>query len=227
VAGLGERYSYIAWTLPDPTMGIMLFAGRNNDQPFKTSTIGCTDCPPTFTLKHDAYRACAINLGHSLVVTGGGGGGGEIPIQSSVDSYTVSGDHTALPDMKHARNRHACGSYTATDGGKVLLVTGGRGGYPDGFGAIDKTEILHTNSDTWKYAARLPRRMENVQIATLENTILLAGGWWYEDGDQTTDEVLEYQPSTDEWLEAGKMYVPRIGHAIVAVPDITAFCGGQ
>ncbi len=59
---------------------------------------------------------------------------------------------------------------------QVLLVTGGA---DDDFNDLDTTEILRPGSD-WQEisSARLPRPLNGVSVATVDNRVLLFGEWY-------------------------------------------------
>ena len=60
--------------------------------------------------------ACGIDLGDTYVMTGGGNS------LQRVAQYSLSGEVTYLPYLKHGRWGHACTSFIDDDGVTVSLV---------------------------------------------------------------------------------------------------------
>ena len=68
-------------------------------------------------------RACTIELGDTVVMTGGMVGNGTEAVYipgSRVQVYNIDGDGERLPDINTARLSHACGHYIKDD--KVVIL---------------------------------------------------------------------------------------------------------
>ena len=119
-------------------------------------------------------------------------------------------------------------------------MTGGSTGSED----LDTTETFATDEDTWATAgARLPRPMEGLRAATIDDRVLIfgnytlfithtryhrniifAGGRDY-DGNYY-DDILEYNPDEDSMVVVGQMTQARGYHAVsvVQAQDFSVWC---
>ena len=119
---------------------------------------------------------------------------------------------------------------------QVLLVAGG---YGSNF--IATTEILRTINGRWTKAGNLPKALQRLKGATLDNTVFLTGKCRSlytmnvqhvqcellllcaltipggDDSDDAYSAILRYDPSNDVWTTAGQMREKRKHHAVAVV----------
>ena len=67
-------------------------------------------------LQYCYRRACSINLGQSVVITGGWYNGGV----KTVTQYSENGDANELPELITERGGHGCSSYTDSNNNMVM-----------------------------------------------------------------------------------------------------------
>jgi len=184
--------------------GVLLIGGYNDYSVNLVKKDGTVD--HVWDLKRYIDHGCGINDGNTLVVTGGGirdyiGAGGftyyESTATKTVDRYNAQGHVEDLPGLLTDRRTHGCGLYHK-DGKKILLVAGGLNANNE---KLSSTEIFKVGESTeWTYAAPLPRAMDGMSYASLNNMIYFiedkSSGYWTKksmvvefDGDDWTDKL--------------------------------------
>ena len=115
------------------------------------------------------------------------------------------------------------------------MVTGGYHG-----GRLASTEILLEGASQWVYSGALPSAAEQLKGATIANKLIIAGinrgnavnvriyhillqliG-----GYRSMDDILEWDPTAEEWKHIGNLNQGRRYHAmdIVDIVDVIEFC---
>ena len=109
---------------------------------------------------------------------------------------------------------------------------------------LTSTELLVTGESQWTTARSLPSRRYGHTAVTLGNRLIIAGEimigvrntvnitWLHLLGGYTgsspyyLDEMLEWDPSTGNWKEFGKLSHKRDGHAmsVVDLNDVEQYC---
>ena len=127
-------------------------------------------------------RACDINLGSSVILTGGSHTGGS----HTVSQYNETGWEKDLPTLQTGRYGHSCAYYINAVGSKVcnininyyllntfqtMLVTGGY----DGSALLSSTELLVETAPAWVFTGELPSPREGLSGANIDNKILMTG----------------------------------------------------
>jgi len=190
---------------------------------------------PGFPLKHLASGSCLINEGETFVLFGGypGGYSGKYDndnwpktSRGNVDRYSIDGHLESLPNLGlwligHA---HGCGSYTDSEGRKVLMVSGNgiseRGPEIDG---SPKTNVmlLLPGADAWVYGQSIIGSgygMAKSMVSLPNGEILLAGV-----GRQAySDKVARFSNGT--WKEVGSLQTARRSDAVV-LANLQELCG--
>ncbi len=107
-----------------------------------------------------------------------------------------------MADMKKAREDHACGSYQ-TDTDSIVVVAGG-----------DFDSTVWASVENWKLSTGqwteinpLPAPRNYVRMVTFNNRLVLLG---------YVDQVLEYDPSSDQWNPVGT--ATTVGYGFLAIP---------
>jgi len=168
----------------------------------------------SFYLKYPTSYACSIPLGDEVVITGGYVSG------TTVSLYNKDGWVRDMPSLNAGRIGHGCTTYSTGGEQKVLLVTGGYGD-----NRLDSTEVLRPGSN-WQEitSARLPRPLNEVRVITVNNRVLLFGGW-AGDNYKGRRDILEYRDG-DNWRKVGSMKNGRGYHALSRVNynDFSDYC---
>ena len=115
---------------------------------------------------------------------------------------------------------------------QILLVTGGK----IGSSLLDSTEIFSNN--VWRtLTAKLPVPMDNMEVATINNRLLLFGNSFLcclnvkciSSGGLSTEklkDILEFNLQTESWTVIGAMKEPRVAHSasVVSFEDYKKWC---
>jgi len=182
-----------------------------------------------FPFKYDTNRACAISdpVTDTVVVTGGVGG----DTMNTVVRYGQQGWLEDLPPLITGRESHACSSFMSS-GRLMFLVTGGNFWitiYDPQY--LDSTEIFDPLVGSWTASgAKLPRPMAALKAETINDRVLLFGGFNFNsDYDDTYDDILEYDPEEDTITSVGHMIQAKESHAIsvVEAAEYTKWCDGS
>ena len=124
----------------------------------------------------------------------------------------------------------------------VYIVTGGSGGISSAFNPEekpgDRTETFVEGSSSWTLEiARLPSERVYLKVLSLYNRVFASGNFLHFDntfsrsslsflgGTQVStpiDEILEFNSTTMQWREIGKMGAARGQHTMTSV-DVTDF----
>ena len=136
---------------------------------------------------HYCYsRACTIDLGQSVVITGGW----DLDPEKIVTQYYEDGSFNELPQLITGRYWHGCSSYVDGNGNvvsiislsrqswscnttfvQVLLVTAGW----DGDNYLSSTEIQLTRTSEWKKVQPYPLSVQGLRGATINNVVYMTG----------------------------------------------------
>jgi len=155
-----------------------------------------------------------------VVITGGDS------TLTTVSRYEESGWVSDMPSLNQGRVHHGCTAFMS-GGQQVLMVTGGAGSVK-GLNFFDSTELLRPNSGWHEITARLPRQMSGVRVNTVDNRVLLSGGFddfdYYDEYNAATD-ILEYTHG-DGWRKIGTMRDGRCYHgtSLVKFKDFERNC---
>ena len=117
---------------------------------------------------------------------------------------------------------------------QIILVTGGYD--DDGSSFLDSTEIFSDN--VWRtLTAKLPVPMDNMEVATINNRVLLFGNSFLcclnvkciSSGGLSTEklkDILEFNLQTESWTVIGAMKEPRHGHSVseISIEDYEKWC---
>merc|ERR1712037_45664 len=150
-------------------------------------------------------------------------GTGGLDTLNTVSVYNVEGWQEDLPSLNTGRSSHACSSYMSGER-RVFMVMGGWTGSDN----TDTTETFASNEDMWTTSGgRLPRPMSGLRAATVNDRILIFGGY----GGSYHDDILEYNktpidPNRDSWVVVGRMTQTRSSNAVsvVQAQDFSQWC---
>src|SRR5262245_770161 len=84
-------------------------------------------------------------------------------------------------------------------GGKIYVV--------GGFGGERELEIYDSAADRWSRGAPIPRALHHAAAVGLKDKLYVVGG--FVEGWTPTDEVHEYDPTTDRWQRIATRAPPR------------------
>jgi len=107
---------------------------------------------------------------------------------------------TPGPTMKTKRYRHGCATFQY--GGKIFGIVSG--GYTEGNGLLDSTEIIDfEESPTWTEGPKLPRGLASLTLVETSQGTYAMGG---KDGSESRNEVLKLECPGDQiqccqWIE--------------------------
>jgi len=145
-----------------------------------------------------------------------------------VSRYEESGWVSDMPSLNQGRVHHGCTAFMS-DGQQVLMVTGGSVGvYSNNF--LDSTELLRPDSGWQEITARLPRQMSGVRVNTVDNRVILSGGFDEDTATKLQDyntatDILEYTHG-DGWRKIGTLRDGRGFHgtSLVEFKDFERYC---
>ena len=89
---------------------------------------------------------------------------------------------------------------------------------------LSSTEILLGSG--WSYAASLPSGRKSLKAVTLDNSVFVVGeltsttNYEYD----LMDDILQYNGSSNIWLNAGKMRTSRRDYSVALLTDISKIC---
>merc|ERR1712110_162339 len=220
---MGGDWSTLPLTLSEARRGSSLWTrgdqlvimGGDSDAASASETVSSDGAvtSSSFSMKYETRQACSITLTDHVVLTGGE------DTLTRVSRYEESGWVRNMPSLNQGRAGHGCTAFFIR-GQQVLLVTGGWDG---DYNSLDSTELLRPGSD-WQVitSARLPRPMIGVRVNTVDNRVLLSGG--YGVGDYRAD-ILEYGDG-EGWSKIGTMRDARSSHAtsIIEFNEFEEYC---
>lgn len=131
------------------------------------------------------------------------GGGGEGVAESTV--WAMKGDRwSAVPHLALPAPRRSSGA--AVVNGTFYLL-GGMTGTGSDFASATSTVWAATPGGRWEPRAPMPGPARfNLSVGVVGGRILVAGGCTSEDGViRNLDEILAYDPSTDQWALVGRL----------------------
>jgi len=197
-----HRTDHTSWLSPE---GLMIIGG-DYDNETSTELLNLEDgtSSPSYELQYSGRGACLIpdDTTASYILTSG----------SDVSRYDTAGWLEALPQMLQFRNWHGCGSYQTDTGETVLLVAGGW--HMTDLTFLSSVETLTIGSSTWSFAPSLPRAMSNLKGASVDNKILMLGGY---DRDHVYADVLQWEPQHEDWRRVGEMLEGTDSHAVSTI----------
>merc|ERR1712099_58335 len=112
----------------------------------------------------------------------------------------------------------------------VLLVTGGSDGdIFTGGSYLDSTELLLPSATSWSYSAALPSPRVYLRGATLDNKVIMTGGYTVDLNTATRlhlNEILEFNAEEGTWIKVGPMPINRRSHAVSVINyrEIADYC---
>jgi len=203
---LEDRFYHSSWASPS---GVRILGGETSEK-IQDDGTSVRD----FDLEYSIGFSCAINIGSTVILTGG------LLSPNRVSQYSESGYLQDLPQLLEGRYDHGCSYFESEDGSKTFLVTGGRPA--DGETGISSTEILMENSAAWILSGNLPSPRNALRGANIDNKVIMTGG----DGVDISDDILQFQPDTGEWIMMDKMMEKRSVHAlsVISAEDVQQFC---
>jgi len=160
-----KRREHLCWGLKSGE--VILLGGQYSKRTTERVSAGGLSSSASFSLQHDIFRACGVDLGESFVVIGGG-----LPVKDTVTQYNETGfvkDWSSR--LNQARRYHACSKFVDESGKTALLVTGGR----TGRNSLSSTEIYSESTSRWSYVASLPSGRYGISAATLDNFVFVFG----------------------------------------------------
>jgi len=102
---------------------------------------------------------------------------------------------------------------------QTLLVTGGSyyGDY------ISSTELLVGTASAWVNTGELPSPRQALRGANINNRVVMTGGY---DGSSNSDDILEFDPLTEQWELVDRMIQARSHHAvsIINYSEVAGIC---
>jgi len=206
---LEKRFWHSSWASPS---GLILLGGvgsRNTSEKIPAGTSSSS-----FNLKYNTNRACAINLGSSVILTGGKAS------PTKVSEYNEAGWVSRLPSLLQGRRDHGCSYYNNADGTKTFLVSGGYSGHA----RLSSTELLLETASTWVLTGELPSPRYGLRGANIDNKILMTGGGYYDRSYTFFDEILEFDLLTGQWKLVDRMIRARGDHAVSVIKFDSGLC---
>jgi len=200
--------------------GVLLLGGEPEHNTTEAVSSTSSSTSEQWDLSYDTAHACAISVPDSgaVVVTGGHTHGHG---HSRVELYTEDGAAQQLPSLGGVRWSHACGYYYDGDD-LVYLVTGGQH-HTQNSGNLDTTELLSQGATSWVTSGALPGPRKGLKAARLNEKLILSGG--HHDGVDL-DDILEWDPSTEQWSTVGSLQQARKHHGMSAIrlSDVSDYC---
>jgi len=187
-----ERERHTSWMTPE---GLLLVGGPPSQAP--AEVIHSDKTIPNYLVS--PWMACAINFENYTIITGG------FYTRRSVKQLDVEENIENLPTLLEERFLHGCGYYH--DGDVRILVVAGGGDPP-----LQSTELLRDGAASWVFGSKLPRTIKSMGSVSVDNKILLFGGYDNSQGKgKARSELLSYNGSS--WVHVGNLTTPRSGHA--------------
>ena len=87
------------------------------------------------------------------------------------------------------------------------------------------TEIFFFGSESWKGAGKLPTPLTSLKGVSINNKIIMTGGRG-EDLFDSSNAVLNFNITSEQWEQVGEMTNKRFNHGASYVPvvDVIDFC---
>jgi len=211
------RAEHNSWRREDGSI-VLLAGDYSNTTEIVSQSTGVST--PGFSLKHRIVDACSITDTSSVVITGGWDTNSRGP-SKRVSRYDETDWVEDLPSLLAVRVWHGCALYTTDTGNKVYLVIGGSAG---GNNYLSTTEQLTLGDKRWRQGTALPRPLNRLRAARLDNIIYITGG---EDEDfKSRDEIYLLDTKTKDWVEVARMKTPRKLHglSVIKYSEVKALC---
>ncbi|HEX6666462.1 MAG TPA: kelch repeat-containing protein [Solirubrobacterales bacterium] len=94
--------------------------------------------------------------------------------------------------------------------GPIIYVTGGS---PPG--NLHRVTAFDTRTGRWSSPTQLPTGLNHSQVATHDGKLYLAGGFL--EGEESTANVWQWDPETNEWTKLPDLLAPSSAGAVVAI----------
>jgi len=220
-----KKIHHVSWLRPDG--GVQLIGGwrgdRRPEEHEPTVIVKGSSSKPGFKTKHHTENACAIQLDEYVVITGG-----QLNLHgaSYVTKYDKNGWIEDLPELNTGRFSHGCAHFYNNLNELVYLVAGGLDDLSDESGEkLASTEIMVEGSSYWTTPLNLPNAIEGLVGISVNNQVFMIGGI-QRLAEEPQSQILKYDADQNEWLEVGKMNIPRYYHAATIMPraKIEQYC---
>jgi len=186
---------------------------------YKWSTTELVKEGEKYKLQRSTVRACGINDGSSVIVTGG------YYVLKTVSRYNLEGFIENMPTLITGRYDHGCGLFINQDNTKIYVVAGG---YTGSTPYLRSTELLSVAASAWEAGQDLPDRgLAYVASVSLSRAVVIMGGYCSsKECPETGRYRAEIISFNGTWNNVGTLKVPRRDHAasVFTVPkemDIT------
>jgi len=220
-----KKIYHVSWLRPDG--GVQLIggwvAGRQEEHD-PTVIVKGSSSKPGFKTKHHTQNACAIQLDEYVVITGG-----QLNLHgaSFVTKYDTNGWIEDLPELNTGRLNHGCAHFYNNLNELVYLVAGGLSDL-SGLEAdelLASTEIMVEGSSYWTTPLNLPNAIDGLVGISVNNQVFMIGGI-QRLAEEPQSQILKYDTDQNDWLEVGKMNIPRNYHAATLMPraKIEQYC---
>jgi len=223
-----KKIYHVSWLRPDG--GVQLIggwvAGRQEEHD-PTVIVKGSSSKPGFKTKHHTENACAIQLDEYVVITGGQQSRVNLHGASFVTKYDTNGWIEDLPELNTGRLGHGCAHFYNNLNELVYLVAGGLSDL-SGLEAdelLASTEIMVEGSSYWTTPLNLPNAIEGLVGISVNNQVFMIGGI-QRLAEEPQSQILKYDTDQNDWLEVGKMNIPRNYHAATLMPraKIEQYC---
>jgi len=173
--------------------------------------------------RRKSHTATRLQDGHVLI-TGGKSTdttGGDLKAAELYDPLTMS--FTPVAPMNQGRSQHTA---TLLNDGKVLLAAGRKGG-----DETDTAELYDPATALFSFTGslRLKRKRHRASLL-LDGTVLVSGGATLQNahgsGEEPTDTVELFHPTTGTFTRVGKMHYGRDEHESTLLADGTVLMSG-
>jgi len=219
-----KKMYHVSWLRPDG--GVQLIGGWGDgrqEEHEPTVIVKGSSSKPGFKTKHHTENACAIQLDEYVVITGG-----QLNLHgaSYVTKYDKNGWIEDLPELNTGRFSHGCAHFYSNLNELVYLVAGGLDDLSDESGEkLASTEIMVEGSSYWTTPLNLPNAIEGLVGISVNNQVFMIGGI-QRLAEEPQSQILKYDTDQNDWLEVGKMNIPRYYHAATLMPraKIEQYC---
>jgi hypothetical protein len=198
--------------------GDVLLAGGSDFSSADLFKAGTGVIQPTGSMSAQRYGHTATLLQDGRVLLAGGAYDdwstySSIPIQSAELYDPASGKFTPTGDMSATRRGH---SAALLPNGRVLIVSGGGGGYGGAAGG----EIYDPATQTFVPVPGVDTNKCSASATSLaDGRVLIAGGTICSYSYTMLDTAEIYDPATGQSTPTGKLVAPQAGHTTTLLPD--------
>jgi len=194
--------------------GIILMAGT------VSSSVELLTSEGSELLSHSYTQSwtCGIPMDQQIVIIGGR------PEFNLAQIWDQSGLVETLPDLNEGRTGPACGQYEDDMYGQVFVVAGGFGGSD----YLSSTEVLFygDGADAWDPVGEYPIRVWMHQSASIDNNIIVAGGYGNGGDFGYHNLVCKFNKMTLGWDVVGYLKEDRnySGVSVINKEDVEDYC---